>query len=53
MFVKGGPSYVEVGLSGEQVARELWGFEQSQSREGGVMGVANVVEIQTCLVGEN
>lgn len=54
MFVKGDPSYVEVGLSEEQqVAREPWDFGQSQSQEGEVMEVASVVEIQTCFVGGN
>lgn len=54
MFVKGDPSYVVAGLSDEQQeAREPWDFEQSQSLEGEVKGVANVVEIQTYFVGEN
>lgn len=48
------PSYAVADLGDEQqVAREPWDFEQSQSLEGEVMEVANVVEIQTCFVGEN
>lgn len=47
MLVKGAPSYVVVGLGDEQVAKEPWDFEETQSLEGEVMEVANVVEIQT------
>lgn len=53
MLVKGDPSFVVAGLGDEQVAKEPWGFEKSQSLEGEVTEVANVVEIQTCFVGEN
>lgn len=54
MLVKGDPSYVAAGLPDEQqVAREPWDFEQSQSLEGEATGVANVVEIQTCFAGGN
>lgn len=54
MLVTGAPSYAVVGLGDEQqVAREPLDSEESQSLEGEVMEVANVVEIQTCFVGEN
>lgn len=52
MLVKGDPSYAAAGLPDEQqVAREPWDSEESQSLEGGVTEVADVVGIQTCLVG--
>lgn len=47
MLVKGAPSYAEAGLGDEQVAKEPWGFEESQSPEGVVMEEANVAEVQT------
>lgn len=48
MLVKGVPSCAVVGLGHEQVAKEPWGdSEEIQSLEAEVMGVANVLGIQT------